>query len=49
MAILLRKEVLQRSLVKKERNLLGPARVFDGEQKLIQGIQSGRVKRVMLL
>ena len=29
---------------KEGEKFIGPARVFDGEQKLIQGIQSGRVK-----
>src|SRR6188474_605093 len=29
---------------KEGEKFVGPARVFDGEQKLIQGIQSGRVK-----
>ncbi|HEX6848417.1 MAG TPA: dihydroxy-acid dehydratase, partial [Chitinophagaceae bacterium] len=29
---------------KEGERFIGPARVFDGEQKLIQGIQSGRVK-----
>jgi len=29
---------------KEGERFVGPARVFDGEQKLIQGIQSGRVK-----
>ena len=35
MAILLKKEVLQKSAGKEGEKFEGPARVFDGEQELI--------------
>jgi dihydroxy-acid dehydratase len=44
MAILRKKEAFAKISGKEGEKFVGPARVFDGEQKLIAGIQSGLIK-----